>query len=163
MSLYAHFFRQRKRSRLFGGSLRLRSGHQLFVRLPSADCAAPHRPAEPAQVQNTVQRTDYGKRRARRISAGRGHRILRNLSILVFTLFTHPIGRIAGPSWLVLGLVAYFIYRRRRNLPLLGSQKRDWRKQQADILRDAGELELMDEYLANVKASDARKAAALPQ
>ncbi|HEY1683001.1 MAG TPA: APC family permease [Candidatus Tumulicola sp.] len=84
-------------------------------------------------------------------------------SILVFTLFTHPIGRVAGPSWLVLGLVAYFIYRRRRNLPVLGSEQRNWRAQQTDILRDAGELELMDEYIANVKASDARKAAALPQ
>jgi APA family basic amino acid/polyamine antiporter len=82
-------------------------------------------------------------------------------SILMFTLFTHPIGRIAGPSWLVLGLIAYFIYRRRRNLPVLGSQRRNWRAQQAEILRDAGELELMDEYIANVKASDARKAAAL--
>ncbi|MGA8534036.1 MAG: APC family permease [Candidatus Tumulicola sp.] len=82
------------------------------------------------------------------------------VSILVFTLFTHPIGRIAGPSWLVLGVVAYFVYRRHRGLPMFGSQKRDWRKAQVDILRNAGELELMDEYVANVKASDARRAMA---
>jgi basic amino acid/polyamine antiporter, APA family len=85
------------------------------------------------------------------------------LSILVFTLFTHPIGRIAGPSWLVLGLIAYFVYRRRRGLPMFHSQKRNWRAQQVEILRDAGELELMDEYIANVKASDARREAALPR
>jgi basic amino acid/polyamine antiporter, APA family len=84
------------------------------------------------------------------------------VSILVFTLFTHPIGRIAGPSWLILGLIAYVIYRRRRRLPMFRSQKRNWRSQQADILRDAGELELMDEYVANLKASDARRAT-IPQ
>ncbi|HEY1867146.1 MAG TPA: hypothetical protein VGG70_02550, partial [Candidatus Cybelea sp.] len=82
------------------------------------------------------------------------------VSILIFTLFTHPIGRIAGPTWLVVGIIAYFVYRSHRGLPLLGSQKRDWRKSQVEILRNAGELELMDEYVANVKASDQRRAEA---
>ncbi len=78
-------------------------------------------------------------------------------SILAFTLQTHPLGRIFGPSWLVLGLILYLVYRNHRRLPLLGSQKRDWRKAQVEILRRAGEFELMDEYVANVKASDARR------
>jgi basic amino acid/polyamine antiporter, APA family len=82
------------------------------------------------------------------------------VSILVFTLFTHPIGRIAGPSWLLVGIILYFVYRRHRNLPVFKSQTWNWRKSQADILRNAGELELMDEYIANVKASDERKAGA---
>jgi APA family basic amino acid/polyamine antiporter len=82
------------------------------------------------------------------------------LSILIFTLFTHPIGRIAGPSWLILGLIGYIVYRRHRGLPVFGSQKVDWRKAQAEILRNAGELELMDEYVAAVKASDERRAQA---
>ncbi|HVA28530.1 MAG TPA: APC family permease, partial [Candidatus Baltobacteraceae bacterium] len=80
------------------------------------------------------------------------------LSILVFTLFTHPIGRIVGPLWLIFGICAYFVYRRYRKLPLLHSKKHDWRNAQVEILRSAGELELMDEYLANVKASDERVA-----
>jgi len=80
-------------------------------------------------------------------------------SILMFTLRTHPLGRIFGPSWLVLGLILYLVYRSYRRLPLLRSQKRDWRKDQREILRRAGELELMDEYVANVKASDERRAA----
>lgn len=80
------------------------------------------------------------------------------VAILVFTMITHPIGRIAGPSWIVLGLVLYFVYRKRKHLPLLHSNKRDWRTEQLDILRRAGELELMDEYVANVKASDERRA-----
>jgi basic amino acid/polyamine antiporter, APA family len=80
-------------------------------------------------------------------------------SILIFTLRTHALGRIFGPSWLILGFVLYLVYRRYRRLPLLRSQQRDWQGAQVDILRRAGELELMDEYLANIKASDARKAA----
>ncbi|MFY9720214.1 MAG: APC family permease [Candidatus Cybelea sp.] len=79
-------------------------------------------------------------------------------SILIFTLFTHPLGRIFGPTWLLLGLLFYLVYRRHRRLPVLGSQKHNWRSAQAEILRRAGELELMDEYHANVKASDERRA-----
>jgi APA family basic amino acid/polyamine antiporter len=79
-------------------------------------------------------------------------------SILIFTLLTHPLGRIFGPAWLILGVILYFIYRRHRKLPILRSQPRDWRKAQIEILRNAGELELMDEYLANLKASDERRA-----
>ncbi|MDP9110856.1 MAG: APC family permease [Candidatus Eremiobacteraeota bacterium] len=82
------------------------------------------------------------------------------VAILVFTMITHPIGRIFGPSWIVLGLIIYVIYRKRKNLPILRSTKRDWRTAQVNILRRAGELELMDEYVANVKASDERRAKA---
>ena len=83
-------------------------------------------------------------------------------SILVFTLITHSIGRFAGPGWLICGLIAYVIYRRRKGLPVFGSQRHDWRKRQVQILKDAGELELMDEYLANVKRIDAERAGAKP-
>jgi APA family basic amino acid/polyamine antiporter len=79
-------------------------------------------------------------------------------SILLFTLFTHPLGRIAGPSWLVLGMIGYAIYRRHRGLPIFGSQRHDWRKEQLEILRKAGELELMDEYAKSLKMSDERRA-----
>ncbi len=58
----------------------------------------------------------------------------------------------------MLGLVLYLVYRGYRRLPLLRSQKRNWRAVQVDILRRSGELELMDEYIANVKASDERRA-----
>jgi len=80
-------------------------------------------------------------------------------SILVFTMITHAIGRIAGPAWIVLGIVGYMVYRKRRGLPVLGSQPHNWRKAQINILQEAGELELMDEYLANVRGMDARRAA----
>ena len=41
--------------------------------------------------------------------------------------------------------------------PILRAQPKDWRGEQERILRDAGELELMDEYIDNVRKSDARR------
>lgn len=81
-------------------------------------------------------------------------------SILIFTLITHDIGRVAGPGWLIVGVGLYLVYRLNKGLPLLRSRPHDWRTAQTQILRDAGELELMDEYHANLRASDERKAQA---
>jgi APA family basic amino acid/polyamine antiporter len=81
-------------------------------------------------------------------------------SILIFTLITHDIGRIAGPGWVIVGIGLYFLYRRGKRLPLFRSQAHDWRSAQTQILRNAGELELMDEYHANLKASDERRGTA---
>jgi APA family basic amino acid/polyamine antiporter len=75
-------------------------------------------------------------------------------AILVFVLLTHHIGRIAGPSWLVLGLVIYAVYRIRKKLPLFGSVARNWNRDQVQILRNAGELELMDELVGKLKERD---------
>ncbi|MDE2482171.1 MAG: APC family permease [bacterium] len=80
------------------------------------------------------------------------------VAILIFTMITHPIGRVAGPLWILFGLGLYMIYRKRKGLPVLHSFKRDWRSEQTEILRRAGELELMDEYIANLKASEERRA-----
>ncbi|HZX67828.1 MAG TPA: APC family permease, partial [Candidatus Elarobacter sp.] len=83
-------------------------------------------------------------------------------SILIFTMLTHPIGRVAGPLWLVGGIVIYLVYRRRKQLPLFGSRPVDWAQQQVTILKDAGELELMDELIDKLrergKLPDARPA-----
>jgi APA family basic amino acid/polyamine antiporter len=79
-------------------------------------------------------------------------------AILLFTLRTHILGRIAGPTWLLIGLIIYAAYRIQHRLPVFRSRKQDWRGQQVEILRNSGELELMDQYLANLKESDARKA-----
>ncbi len=80
------------------------------------------------------------------------------VSILVFTMLTHEIGRIAGPLWIAFGVVGYLVYRRRKGLPVFRSQPHDWRKAQLNILQAAGELEMMDEYLVNVKRIDERVA-----
>ena len=80
------------------------------------------------------------------------------VSILVFTMITHEIGRVAGPLWIFFGIVGYLIYRRRKGLPVFGSQVHDWRRAQLNILQAAGELEMMDEYLVNVRGMDERAA-----
>jgi len=73
-------------------------------------------------------------------------------SILIFTLFTHPTGRIAGPSWVICGIIFYALYRRRNNKPVFGSQRRDWTKHHQQVLANAGELQMLDEYNAAVHA-----------
>jgi APA family basic amino acid/polyamine antiporter len=78
-------------------------------------------------------------------------------AILAFTLYTHAIGRIAGPLWVITGLGIYLVYRSRKGLPLLGSRRHDYRTEQYRILREAGELDLMDEYASNVRAREARE------
>jgi APA family basic amino acid/polyamine antiporter len=85
------------------------------------------------------------------------------VSILAFTMITHAIGRIAGPTWIVFGLIGYLVYRKRKGLPVFRSQTHDWRRAQINILQEAGELEMMDDYLLNVKAMDERAAAGVPR
>jgi len=82
------------------------------------------------------------------------------VSILAFTMITHEIGRVAGPLWILCGIGGYLIYRRHKALPVFGSQTHDWRKAQINILQEAGELEMMDEYLLNVRRMDVAAAAA---
>ena len=67
-------------------------------------------------------------------------------SILVFTLLTHPIGRIAGPAWVVFGALFYVLYRRRNHQKVFASLKRDWVTHHEHVLSRAGELEMLDEY-----------------
>jgi APA family basic amino acid/polyamine antiporter len=68
------------------------------------------------------------------------------LSVLVATILTHPIGRIAGPVWIALGLLGFFIYRRKNGLPFPRSLKRDWPSRQLAVYEESGEVELAEEY-----------------
>ena len=72
-------------------------------------------------------------------------------SILFLVVLTHSIGRIAGPGWIVLGLLIYFWHRRRNKLPFRKTLKRDWTKEQLDVYEDAGEFELADELRENLE------------
>ncbi len=72
-------------------------------------------------------------------------------AILIFIIITHPIGRVAGPLWLVSGILGYAIYRRRKGRPIFGSLKRDWQHHHIETLTNAGELEMLDQYIAAEK------------
>ncbi len=73
-------------------------------------------------------------------------------AILVFTLLTHPIGKIFGPSWVLFGIIIFAVYRKFSNERVFGSMKRDWEAHHVETLKNAGELEMLDEYQAAVKA-----------
>jgi APA family basic amino acid/polyamine antiporter len=72
-------------------------------------------------------------------------------SILFLVVLTHSIGRIAGPGWIVLGLLIYFWHRRRNKLPFRKSLKRNWEKEQLLVYEDAGEYDLADEFRENLE------------
>ncbi len=72
-------------------------------------------------------------------------------SILILVVLTHAIGRIAGPAWIVMGLLIYFWHRRRNKLPFKKTLKRDWEKEQLDVYQDAGEYDLADEFRENLE------------
>jgi APA family basic amino acid/polyamine antiporter len=71
-------------------------------------------------------------------------------SILVFVVFTHAIGRIAGPAWILLGLLIYVWHRRREKLPVWKALPRDWVKEQLEVYADAGEYEQAEELRENL-------------
>ncbi|HKV03207.1 MAG TPA: APC family permease, partial [Ktedonobacteraceae bacterium] len=71
-------------------------------------------------------------------------------TILFLVVLTHSIGRIAGPAWIILGLLIYFWYRRHRKLPVRKALRRNWEKEQLLVYEDAGEHDMADEYRENL-------------
>jgi APA family basic amino acid/polyamine antiporter len=71
-------------------------------------------------------------------------------SILVMVVLTHAIGRIAGPAWIVLGLIIFMWHRKRNKLPIRKSLKHNWEKEQLMVYEDAGEHELAEEFRENL-------------
>jgi APA family basic amino acid/polyamine antiporter len=67
-------------------------------------------------------------------------------SVLLMVLITHPIGRIAGPAWLLLGLTGYILYRKRQGRPVLGTMSHNWSEKQLQIYEESGETDLAAEY-----------------
>lgn len=67
-------------------------------------------------------------------------------SILFEVILTHPIGRVAGPLWVLACFGYYYWYRKHQGLPVFGSLKHDWEKQQQEVLAAAEEYELLERY-----------------
>jgi APA family basic amino acid/polyamine antiporter len=79
-------------------------------------------------------------------------------TIFFEVVYTHRIGRIAGPAWVLLGLIYYFFYRRSRKLPFTGSVPRDWEKDQIEVLTSAEEYDLLEQYKNALAERDRRRA-----
>jgi APA family basic amino acid/polyamine antiporter len=67
-------------------------------------------------------------------------------SIWVTVMITHTIGRILGPLWVIVCVAYYIFYRRRSGLPVFGSVKHDWEKEQIEVLTSAEEFEMVEQY-----------------
>jgi APA family basic amino acid/polyamine antiporter len=70
--------------------------------------------------------------------------------ILFLVVLTHTIGRIAGPIWIIVGVVLYILYRRRRKMPIIKSVRRDWEEEQLRVYEEAGEQDLATELRENL-------------
>jgi basic amino acid/polyamine antiporter, APA family len=74
-------------------------------------------------------------------------------------ILTHPLGRIAGPTWVILCGLLYMLYRRHQNLPATGNVPRDWESAQKRVLQEAEEYESLEEYEAALAERDGVQAA----
>ena len=75
-------------------------------------------------------------------------------TILFEVVLTHTIGRIAGPSWVVLCFLYYVWFRRSQKLPIFKSIKHDWEKEQIQVLTSAEEYDLLEQYKIALKERD---------
>jgi len=128
----------------FGASLSYTLVFCAAITLRFTDRAAPRRFKMPWSVPMTIA----GRRGDISVFAVAG--LLGIMTILIFTLMTHPVGRIAGPAWVILGIIIFMLYRRRSKRPVFGSVDRDWVRHHERVLANAGELEMLDEYRENV-------------
>jgi basic amino acid/polyamine antiporter, APA family len=137
----------------FGAALSYTLVFLALITLRFSDSIAPRRFKMPWNIPMTV----FGKRGDLSLLSVIG--LFGIFAILIFTLITHPIGRIAGPTWVILGIIFYALYRRRKGLPIFGSKKRDWVRVHEQTLTTAGEVEMLDEFDAAVKAERKSKEA----
>jgi APA family basic amino acid/polyamine antiporter len=78
-------------------------------------------------------------------------------SMLALVVWTHSVGRIAGPGWVLLWLAYYLWYRKRQGLPIFGSIKRNWEQDQIAILTSAEEFDLLETYKLALAERDKEK------
>jgi APA family basic amino acid/polyamine antiporter len=67
-------------------------------------------------------------------------------SIFATVIITHEIGRIAGPVWLLIGVIIYAVFRHRNGLPIFGNVPHDWEQEQVEVLTSAEEFESLARY-----------------
>lgn len=84
--------------------------------------------------------------------------ILGVISVLFMVIFTHKIGRIAGPIWILLCFIYYVFYRKSNGYPVFKSIKRNWEKEQIDVLTSAEEFDLLEQYKIALAERDKIKA-----
>jgi APA family basic amino acid/polyamine antiporter len=80
------------------------------------------------------------------------------VSMIFFqVVYTHRIGRIAGPAWVLAAIIYYLCYRAWKKRPLFGSVKRDWEKEHIEALQSAEEFDLLEQYKSALAARDRKR------
>jgi len=72
-------------------------------------------------------------------------------------IWTHEIGRIAGPTWVLLCFIYYAWFRRKQGLPIFRSIPRNWEKEQMDVLLSAEEFDLLEQYKVALAERDKQR------
>jgi APA family basic amino acid/polyamine antiporter len=78
-------------------------------------------------------------------------------TILFMVVLTHTIGRIAGPTWILLCFVYYTWYRKKNGLPVLKSIKHHWEAEQIEVLTSAEEYDLLEQYKLALAERDRKR------
>jgi len=78
-------------------------------------------------------------------------------AILLEVIRTHPVGRIAGPVWVLFCFIYYAWYRRKQRLPIFRSVERNWEKEQMDVLTSAEEFDLLEQYKVALQDRDKQR------
>ncbi|MHA2610432.1 MAG: APC family permease [bacterium JZ-2024 1] len=76
---------------------------------------------------------------------------LGTLAMLIIILMTHPLGRVAGPLWLLGWIIYYIVFRVKSRLPIFASVPRNWIQEQLNLLESAEENESLETYLIRLK------------
>jgi APA family basic amino acid/polyamine antiporter len=76
------------------------------------------------------------------------------IAVLIMVILTNQIGRVAGPLWVLAGLVFFVTYRRYRGLPILKSVARNYSVEQLAVYRESGESALAEEYQAALRRKE---------
>jgi APA family basic amino acid/polyamine antiporter len=77
--------------------------------------------------------------------------------ILFEVIWTHTIGRIAGPAWILLCFAYYAWYRRKQGLPIFRSIDHDWEREQINVLTSAEEFDLLERYKLALAERDKKR------
>jgi basic amino acid/polyamine antiporter, APA family len=80
------------------------------------------------------------------------------LFFLIMVLLTHQYARIIGPLWVIAAVVLFFMYRRKRGLPMFKTLPRDWETATKKVLLEAEEFKSLEEYEAALNEHRARTA-----
>jgi len=75
-------------------------------------------------------------------------------TMLIVVMWTHELGRIAGPAWVIAWFLYYLWYRKKEGLPMFRSIPRKWEEEQIAILTSAEEFDLLEQYKITLAERD---------